>query len=486
MILLTLLWLTIPFGMGFALYLLPQFRRSLSLLGAFFSIAYAAFLFRLDSPLTVNLLDNFGVSLILDPLAAFFILSNGLVTLAVILYCWQSDKTAFFYSQTLILHSSVNAAFISSDLISLYVALEVISIAAFLLITYPRSDRVLWVGMRYLFVSNVAMLFYLVGAILVYQTHNSFAFSGLRGAPPEAWALIFMALLTKGGVFILGFWLPQTHSESDSPVSALMSGVVVNAGVFPLVRLALLLEEINPIICLFGVATALFGVIHAIFAQDTKRTLAWSTVAQLGFILAAPAVGGFYALTHGLVKSALFLIVGRLPSREFSVLAVQPIPKLLWVVLTIASLSMSGFPLLAGFGSKVMTLKDLLPWQYIVMNGAAVGTSIVFAKFIFLPQEKFPLADHKPQTWGFWSAIALLLGSLVLANGFYLQVYNLENILKALAIIALGWLAYGGFVRRLSWSFSREPEKFEHLMGAMSLMLILLFWIGWSKWEPLF
>ena len=294
-----------------------------------------------------------------------------------------------------------------------------------------------------------------------------------------------MALLTKGGVFILGFWLPQTHSESDSPVSALMSGVVVNAGVFPLVRLALLLEEINPIICLFGVATALFGVIYAIFAQDTKRTLAWSTVAQLGFILAAPAVGGFYALTHGLVKSALFLIVGRLPSREFSVLAVQPIPKLLGVVLTIASLSMSGFPLLAGFGSKVMTLKDLLPWQYIVMNGAAVGTSIVFAKFIFLPQEKFPLADHKPQTWGFWSAIALLLGSLVLANGFYLQVYNLENIFKALAIIALGWLIYWGLIRHWPQYFSREPEKFEHLMGAMSLMLILLFWIGWSKWEPL-
>ncbi|MGL5033720.1 MAG: cation:proton antiporter, partial [Microcystaceae cyanobacterium] len=155
MILLTLLWLTIPFGLGFTLYLLPQFRRSLSLLGAFLSIAYALFLFKINSPVTVNLLDNFGVSLILDPLAAFFILTNGLVTLAVILYCWQSDKTAFFYSQILILHSSINAAFVSSDLISLYVTLEVISIAAFLLITYPRSDRVLWVGMRYLFVSNV-------------------------------------------------------------------------------------------------------------------------------------------------------------------------------------------------------------------------------------------------------------------------------------------------------------------------------------------
>ncbi|MFM7573501.1 MAG: proton-conducting transporter membrane subunit [Snowella sp.] len=155
--------------------------------------------------------------------------------------------------------------------------------------------------------------------------------------------------------------LPQTHSESESPVSALMSGIVVKAGVFPLVRLALLLEEVNPIIRLFGVATAVLGVVYAIFAQNTKRTLAWSTVSQLGFILAAPAVGGFYALTHGLVKSALFLIVGRLPSRQFSTLALQPIPRPLGLVLMIAGFSISGLPLLAGFGAKVMTLKDLLP-----------------------------------------------------------------------------------------------------------------------------
>jgi multicomponent Na+:H+ antiporter subunit D len=152
----------------------------------------------------------------------------------------------------------------------------------------------------------------------------------------------------------------------------------------------------------------------------------------------------------------------------------------------IAGFSISGLPLLAGFGAKVMTLKDLLPWQEIVMNGAIVGTTIVYAKFIFLPQETFSPADHKPQSWGFWSAIALLLGSLVLANGFYLQVYTVENILKAIAVIALGWLAYWGLIRRWPQAFSREPEKFEHLMGAMSLMLILLFWIGWSKWEPLF
>lgn len=97
------------------------------------------------------------------------------------------------------MHGSVNAAFVCSDFLSLYVALEVISIAAFLLIAYPRTDRSIWVALRYLFISNTAMLFYLVGAVLVYQAHHSFAFAGLRGAPPEALALIFLGLLTKGG-----------------------------------------------------------------------------------------------------------------------------------------------------------------------------------------------------------------------------------------------------------------------------------------------
>ena len=310
------------------------------------------------------------------------------MTAAVILYCWGSNKTPFFYAQTLILHGSVNAALACTDFMSLYVALEVLGIATFLLIVYPRSDRAIWVGLRYLFISNVAMLFYLVGAVLVYEAHHSFDFVGLRGAPPEAVALIFLGLLVKGGIFVSGLWLPLTHSESESPVSALMSGVVVKAAVLPLVRCALLLEEIDPIVRTFGVGTAVLGVFYAVFEKDTKRILAFHTVSQLGFILAAPEVGGFYALTHGLVKAALFLIAGVLPSRNFKELQNQPLPTPLWVALAIASFSISGFPLLSGFGAKVLTMKSLLPWQVIGMNIAALGTSISFAKFIFLPDKR--------------------------------------------------------------------------------------------------
>lgn len=471
----TIVWIALPFLAGFTIYLVPKLDRFFTLFVAFISVAYGLYQCVNSSPLAIQLLDNFGVTLLIDSLSGYFILTNGLVTAAVILYCWHTNKSTFFYTQAIILHGSVNATFVCADLISLYVALEVISIATFLLISYPRSDRSIWVGLRYLFVSNVAMLFYLVGAVLVYQTHHSFAFSGLQGVPPEAVALILLGLLVKGGIFVSGLWLPLTHSESESPVSALMSGVVVKAGVFPMVRIALTVGELDPIIRIFGVGTALLGVFYAMFEKDTKRMLAFHTISQLGFVLAAPEVGGFYALTHGLVKSALFLISGVLPSRSFKELHHTPINTRLWVALAIASFSISGFPLLSGFGAKVLTMKNLLPWQVIGMNLAALGTAISFAKFIFLPrggEDKIRLS--------FWPGLILLLAGLVVANIAYYDAYTIANIIKPLATIFLGWFVYLFIIQKISLKLPRMLEQIDHLMGVMSLMLILLFWMVWA------
>jgi multicomponent Na+:H+ antiporter subunit D len=494
---LTIFWLGSPFFVGFVIYLLPKLDRFLALGMGLVSVVYALQTFLLSSPLEIRLLDNFGVTLTIDELSGFFILTNALVTTAVIVYCWGTDKTAFFYMQLIILHGSVNAIFISADLISVYVALEVSGIAAFLLITYLRSDRLIWVGLRYLFISNTAMLFYLVGAVIVYQAHHSFNFAGLRGSPPEAVALIFLGLLVKGGIFVSGLWLPSTHSQSESPVSAILSGVVVKAGVFPLVRCALMLEEIDPIVRFFGVSTALLGVAYAVFEKDTKRMLAFHTISQLGFVLAAPIVGGFYALTHGLVKSALFLISGVLPSRNFKELQYKPIEFSVWIALVIASFSISGFPLLSGFGAKVLTNKNLLPWQVIGMNIAALGTAISFAKFIFLPYQKSSLnqnesinldpemvkegENNKKISLGFWGAMVILLGGLIAANGVYYEAYTLKNIVKPLVTIALGWIAYLLIFKKSVIKLPRMMEEFDHLMGVMSVMLILLFWIVWTR-----
>ncbi|MEG4984956.1 cation:proton antiporter [Microcoleus sp. BR0-C5] len=470
---LTLAWIGLPFFVGFSIYLIPKFDKYLAIFGAIASAAYAFQLFAMPSAVTLELLDNFSVTLLVDRLSGYFILTNALVTAAVIIYCWPTEKTAFFYAQILMVHGSLNAAFASTDFISLYVGLEVSGIAAFLLIAYPRTDRSIWVALRYLFISNTAMLFYLVGAVLVYKASNSFSFAGLGAAPPEAIALIFMGLLVKGGVFVSGLWLPLTHSEAETPVSALLSGIVVKAGVYPLVRCALMVEEVAPIVQIFGVGTALLGVFYAVLEKDSKRMLAFHTVSQLGFILAAPSVGGFYALAHGLVKSSLFLIAGSLPSRNLKELKQKPIDTNIWIVLVIASLSISGFPLLVGFGAKVLTLKNLEPWQAIAMNVAAVGTAISFAKFIFLPRGGQTAA--KP---GFWPAVLLLLGGLIAANAFYVEAYTLENMLKAIATIGVGWLAYFLIFQRTAIKLPRMLEEFDHLVGFMSLISLLLFWMA--------
>ena len=427
----TISWIGLPFFVGFVIFLLPQLDKYLAMFAALASAVYAFQLFALPAPVKLELLNHFGVTLAVDQLSAYFILTNALVTVAVILYCWHSGKTAFFYAQTIIVHGSLNAAFASTDFISLYVALEVSGIAAFLLIAYPRTDRSIWVALRYLFVSNTAMLFYLVGAVLAYQTSHTFAFAGLRG-------------------------------------------IVVKAGVYPLVKCALMVEHIDPIVRVFGVGTALLGVFYAVFEKDAKRMLAFHTVSQLGFILAAPEVGGFYALTHGLVKSSLFLIAGALPSRNLKDLQYKPIDSRIWMALAIASFSISGFPMLSGFGAKVLTMKNLVPWQVIGMNVAALGTAISFAKFIFLPRGG---EQHQAKP-GFWPATIILLVGLFVANFIYYDAYNIGNIAKPLVTIALGWWAYGLFFQKSVLKLPRMLEQFEHLIGFMSLCLMLLFWMA--------
>ncbi|MFP4220265.1 MAG: cation:proton antiporter [Phormidium sp.] len=470
---LTIIWIALPLFIGLTIYLLPKLDRYLALATVLMSFGYGLNLFSSQTSQKFQLLDNFGVSFWVDSLSSQFILTNALVTGAVILYSSFQNKTAFFYSQAIILHGSVNAVFICADFMSLYVALEVIGVAAFLLVSYPRSDRALWVALRYLFVSNTSMLFYLIGAILVYQANHSFAFTGLANAPPEAIALIFLGLLSKGGVFVSGLWLPLTHSESESPVSALLSGSVVKAGVFPLLRCALLMDELLPVVQILGISTSFFGIIYALFEKDAKRILALSTISQLGWMMVAPMVAGVYALAHGLVKSLLFLASGALPTRDLDELQVKPMYSGLWLILLVGGLSMSGCPGFLGFSAKVSTLKSLSDWPEILMNVSSVGTALIFGKFIFLPH-KWQGGHLKP---GLILAALLLIVSLLVGNVLYLQAYSFANLGKALAVIGLGWLGYWLVIKRQNLKLPRMFEQFDHLVGSMSLVLIVLFWM---------
>ncbi len=478
---LTIIWVLLPLFLGLGSYVLPKVDRVCVVLGLVASLAYGCLALFSPESFSVELLDSFGVTLMVDRQSSFFILTNTLVSAAVLAYCWSLGKPAFFYAQLLILHGSLNAIFVSADFITVYVGLETIALSAFLLIAYGRSERCIWVSMRYLFVSSVAMLFYLMGAVLVFQATHSFAFSGFLQAPIEGIALIFLGLLTKGGVFISGLWLPITHAESESPVSAMLSGAVVKAGIFPLVRLGLMFESLTPMLQLFGMASALLGVVYALFETDIKRLLALSTVSQIGFILISPPTAGFYALAHGLAKASLFLTTGALPTRNLPDLAKTPISAPLWFAMTLPALSICGFPLLAGYGAKVEALESLVGGANWWMNGAAFGTVLVFSKVIFTPVAwQSPESPGKPLTVGVWVALLILFLGLLLGNGFYLPAYKLAKLGETLLVIGLGWLAYGLIVRRWCGRLPIFLERFEQLIGLMSIILTLLFWGVWA------
>ncbi len=470
----TLIWVTLPFVSGFTIYLFPKIDRYLAIITLSLTTIYPCWLLLTDTKVSITFRDSFGVNLLIDSLSGYLILTNCFVTTAVTLYCWQKQKKAFFYTILMVLYGSVSACFIGNDLISFYVALEVISIASFLLIVYPRSNFSIWIGLRYLLISNTAMLFYLVGTILEYQAHHSFEFEGLQESPPEAIALIVVALLVKGGIFVSGLWLPLTHSSVDTPVSAMLSGIVIKTGIYPLIRLSLLIDQLDMVITILAATTAIFGVTYAIFEKDIKRMFALSTISQLGFILATPATAGIYAFSHGIVKSSLFLMSGALPTRDLKKLQQTKIANSLWICLVIASLSNIGIPFFAGFVTKTLALKGLVLWKSIVMNIAAIGTAICFARFIFQPHSS---TEKTTQDNGFWLAIILLLTAIILGNFIDLSTYNIPNITKALAKMVVGIIIYLVFVKKAMINLPRNLEKIDNLIGVMILTLVGLFWL---------
>ncbi len=464
----TIAWILLPFVAGLTLYLLPVLARGLTLAIALVSLCVGLAITIQDLSFSFVLMDSFGIRLQVDSLSGYFIVTNALVLLAAVLYTWQAQYKAFFYTLLCLLHGSANTVFISADFLSLYVNIEVLGIVVFLLIAYPRSDRPLWIGLRYLMVGNVAMLFYLMGVAFVYQASHSFSFQVLLQAPPEAIALILMALLAKGAIFISGLWLPQTNVVAAPVVAALLAGIVENAGVFALARLSLFYEGLGQIVQLFALCSIFFGALLALLAEDVRRLLSFSTLGQLGWVIIAPAAAGLYALMHGLAKAALFLSVGELRHYRLSELRQVGIGRPVAIAIIGASYSIVGVPLLAGFGAKALTLSYLQPWQQGLLYGAGFLTATIYSKLVVLPQR--PLTTPLPLGYG--AAILVLLGGLVLANAGYLDAYTPANLLRYLIPPVVGLLLVRLGVSRWESAWRGAWERLEHLLGVMLLLLI--------------
>ena len=198
--------------------------------------------------------------------------------------------------------------------------------------------------------------------------------------------LIFLGCISKSGQMPLHVWLPDAMA-GPTPVSALIhAATMVTAGVFLLARLFPVLAQsatVMAVIAVVGVITLFFGGLLALVQDDIKKILAYSTISQLGYMVAAIGVGGytasiFHLFTHGFFKALLFLGAGSLihavHSNNISAMGGMRrfMPTTFWTF-TIGSLALAGFPMTAGFFSKD---EILISGQIWAVNGFTTGSAV--------------------------------------------------------------------------------------------------------------
>lgn len=269
-----------------------------------------------------------GIDLFVDGLALLFLwLSAGVGAAATVYataYFHDDEAAGAFWPAWLTLWGGLQAVFVTADLFNAYVGLELLGLAAVALVALG-GGRAIGAATRYLLVSMLGSLLYLLGVALLYAAHGTLDLSRLAAAAGEggleraALAAMLAGLLFKTAIVPLHAWLPPAHADAPGPASAVLSALVVKATLYLALRLWTELPGLATagwLVGALGAAAVLWGGLHALRAPRLKLLVAYSTVGQLGYVLlafpllpssAAVAGAAYQALAHGVAKAALFL-----------------------------------------------------------------------------------------------------------------------------------------------------------------------------------
>lgn len=310
-----------------------------------------------------------------------------------------------YYAALLMMIGALIGMVTSADLFNLWVWFELMTVASYLLVMFQRGDA-LEAGVKYLFQSAAGSVLILLGIALVLMQTGSVSLTAIA----ESAAIASPFIVLAGALFLIGFgvkvalvplhtWLPDAHAQAPSAISALLSGVVIEAALIVLLRVIAALsgatQAWGTLLLIFAALNLLAGNLLALRQTNIKRMLAYSSVSHVGVILlglgiaittgsAAAASGGFFhLLTHALMKGLAFLAAGALIyalnvhnlTRDSLAGAAQRYP-LTALMFSVALVSLAGLPPLAGFMSK---------WQIFVAGfetrNGVVMLLVIFAAF---------------------------------------------------------------------------------------------------------
>lgn len=294
-----------------------------------------------------------------------------------------AEKLPAYYALSLIFLSTMTAVTVTNNIIMMYVLVEATTLASALLVTFYGKPEALEAGYKYLLLCSVGIAIGLLGCVVLYASAVPFV-GGIKAMeiseivhvahnfPPlivlVGTMLVIIGFGSKAGFVPFHAWLPDAHSQSPSPVSAMLSGVTLKVALYAIARIATIFYPGHNALGIFcivlGAITMLFGIVVAFNQTDLKRMLAYSSVSQIGYILMGLGLSnylGFYGATyhllnHALDKSMLFLCSGVLlfacGTTDIAELGKRKHSSLLAVCFFLGALAIGGVPPLNGFWSK--------------------------------------------------------------------------------------------------------------------------------------
>lgn len=361
---------------------------------------------------------GFGLSFTMDGFRELYIGLCLLTWTACLIFApryLQHDKNKKrFYIFSIITLVATIGVFASADLFTLFTFFEIMSLASYVWVAQEENEKALKAADTYMAVAVIGGLVLLMGIMLLYTNIGTVEISKIKEAVESggkygsgrlyaAGFCMFFGFAAKAGAFPVHIWLPKAHPVAPAPASALLSGVLTKAGVFGIMIVSFNMFEGDALwgcfVMAIGIITMVLGALLALFSVDIKRTLACSSVSQIGFIVvgisAAVLLGEegslakygtlLHMVNHTLVKLCVFLVAGVIYQNTHS-LNLNDIrgfgkhKPFLGLCFALGGLSLAGIPGFLGYLSKTAIHEALLETG-VVLSGALLVKSV---EIIFL------------------------------------------------------------------------------------------------------
>ncbi|MFP4077554.1 MAG: complex I subunit 5 family protein [Candidatus Izemoplasmataceae bacterium] len=362
-----------------------------------------------------------GIEFLIDGFSALFTLFVLVLSTLIFVYSTRDlthiiSKARYerYYTLFFIMVFALLGIIYTNDLFNTYVFMEILSITACAVISIRRKKENYTAAFRYVMLNELASLSFLFGVALLYMVSGHTNFELVKEAMTGSYELypsnvlmatLFMGigLALKSALFPFHVWLPDAHSNAPSPSSAMLSAIVIKAYVIVMIKVLFrvlgidLVHALNiPQVLLgLGVVAMIMGSVFAIAQKDIKRMLAYSSVAQIGYIVLGISLisrnglsaAFFHIISHGFLKSALFLSAGLLiyhrglkKIRAFG--AIGYAMPLTMGVFAVASLGMIGIPLTSGFIAKLnlaeASLEDGQAWLLFIIVVSGILNALYY------------------------------------------------------------------------------------------------------------